>query len=137
MGCFIPLNLMWGRRNPAVTSRCGSLLLSLSADACFATDDVIAFEGQVRLVGLSLTDTHMHSDAATTIPSRPSVGLAAAASFADVSMSHEAAAARPANHATMHQGSHLFKCLSDDGVAYVENSERCFRTENLLERTLK
>ena len=31
-----------GRRNSSVTSRCGSLLRSLSADVC-ASDDVIAF----------------------------------------------------------------------------------------------
>ena len=49
MGCCVPLVLRdlskGGQRNlPSVASRCGSLLLSLSADVR-SFDDVIAFEG--------------------------------------------------------------------------------------------
>ena len=43
MGCIVPLSppSKWGRSNLPVTSRCGSLLLSVSADVRSA-DDVIA-----------------------------------------------------------------------------------------------
>ena len=47
MDCVVPLRMGGGQRNPSVTSRCGSLLLSCFFDVR-SLDVVIAFEGTRR-----------------------------------------------------------------------------------------